>query len=318
MARGRHSRKVRFRRTVVLAAAVIVVAGVLVWALGPWRGGGAVATGASSTTTTSPRTDAPHSTSTTSASTTTSTTGAADPLTGAQSFVTGRAGTISVAVRDLTTGQTWTLGPGTPQDEASVVKVDILETLLAQAGSGGLSSADQGLAQSMIEESDNNAATELWNTVGGDTGVGGYNADVGLADTTPSACVTCPGFPWPGWGLTTTTPSDQLDLLATIVSPNAILGDSQRQQALDLMEHVTPSERWGVTGGVPSQAVVALKNGWLPLNTADTDWQINSIGWVSGLGRNYLIAVLTTGNPSETYGIATIDQVSTDVWDSLG
>jgi hypothetical protein len=32
---------------------------------------------------------------------------------------------------------------------------------------------------------------------------------------------------------------------------------------------------------------------------AGTDWQVDSIGWVSGRGRDYLIAVLSTGNPTE-------------------
>jgi hypothetical protein len=62
---------------------------------------------------------------------------------------------------------------------------------------------------------------------------------------------------------------------------------------------------------------IALKNGWLPLNASDTDWQVNSIGWVSGLGRDYLIAVLSTGNPSEAYGIDTIDELSAIVWRQL-
>ena len=70
---------------------------------------------------------------------------------------------------------------------------------------------------------------------------------------------------------------------------------------MEFMENVTPGQRWGVTGGVPPQAMVALKNGWLPLNSARTDWQINSIGWVKGSGRDYLMAVLTTGTrPSST------------------
>ena len=69
-----------------------------------------------------------------------------------------------------------------------------------------------------------------------------------------------------------------------------------------------------MTGGVPQPATVALKNGWLPLNSARTDWQINSIGWLKGSGRDYLMAVLTTGNPTEQYGIDTINRLSAMVW----
>ena len=92
------------------------------------------------------------------------------------------------------------------------------------------------------------------------------------------------------------------------------LTDAERHFALSLMGNVTPSQRWGVSGGVPAQVTVALKNGWLPLNQAGTDWQINSVGWVSGRGRDYLIAVLSTGNPDEQYGIDTIDQLAAIVW----
>jgi hypothetical protein len=63
---------------------------------------------------------------------------------------------------------------------------------------------------------------------------------------------------------------------------------------------------------------VALKNGWLPLNDDSTDWQINSEGWVSGDGRDYLISVLSTGNPTEQYGIDTISEVSSLIWAALG
>jgi hypothetical protein len=63
---------------------------------------------------------------------------------------------------------------------------------------------------------------------------------------------------------------------------------------------------------------LALKNGWLPLDQAETDWQINSIGWISGPQRDYLMAVLTTGNPTEQYGIDTIDGLSGIVWKNMG
>jgi beta-lactamase class A len=232
--------------------------------------------------------------------------------------VAGRSGTVLAAVYDLNTGQGWTMGQGgEPQNEASIVKVDILETLFAQQR-GGLSATDQALAQQMIEDSDNDAATALWEAVGGASGIRAYNQAVGLTSTTPSSCVQCPGFPWPGWGLTTTTPADQISLLMQLVRPGTSVGTADRDYALRLMENVAPSQRWGVSGGVPAQVTVALKNGWLPLNDAETDWQVNSVGWVSGQGRDYLIAVLSTGNPTEAYGIDTIDQLSAIVWNGLG
>ena len=63
--------------------------------------------------------------------------------------------------------------------------------------------------------------------------------------------------------------------------------------------------------------MVALKNGWLPLGAGNSDWQINSVGWVSGDGRNYLMAVLSTGNPSEQYGIDTLNHLGAMVWSAL-
>jgi hypothetical protein len=237
----------------------------------------------------------------------------------AASYVSGRNGVVLAAVYDLRTGQTWQFGRGQPQDEASVVKLDVLETLLAEQGRSGteLSASDRTLAAQMIEDSDNDAATSLWDAVGGASGIRSFNTSAGLADTVPSSCVNCPGFPWPGWGLSTTVPGDQLTLLRALVEPNSLLTNTERSYALSLMENVTPDQRWGVTGGVPAQATVALKNGWLPLNSANNNWQINSVGWISDGGRDYLIAVLTTGNPTEQYGIDTINQLAAMVWNGM-
>jgi hypothetical protein len=93
-----------------------------------------------------------------------------------------------------------------------------------------------------------------------------------------------------------------------------VLSDASRSYELGLMKDVTSSQAWGVSAGVAPGASVALKNGWLPVNGG---WTINSIGWVSGLGRNYLIAVTTSGNPSMGYGIDSIADVSTAVWNAL-
>jgi beta-lactamase class A len=234
-----------------------------------------------------------------------------------QAYLAGRYGTVRVAVYDLASGQEWSAGDGAAQAEASIVKVDILETLLSQRPEG-LTASDQALAQQMIEDSDNDAATSLWDDVGGAVGIGAYNAQAGLTQTTPSACVECTGFPWPGWGLTTTTPADQIALLRRIVEPGGPLTRAEREYALSLMENVSADQAWGVSGGVPAGVTVALKNGWLPLNDANTDWQINSIGWVSGGGRDYLLAMLSTGNPDEQYGIDTLNSVGSKVWSAMG
>ena len=244
----------------------------------------------------------------------------ADPLSGsAAAYVAGRSGRVLAAVYDVKTGRTWQLGDGTAQDEASVVKLNVLETLLAQQGGGPLTRTDQALAQSMIEDSDNDAATSLWYAAGGADGIGTFNDKAGLTGTTPSRCVACAGFPWPGWGLTTTVPRDQLALLKQLVvpGPHPLLSMAQRSYALSLMENVAADQAWGVSGGVPAGVTVALKNGWLPLNDANTDWQVNSVGWVSGDGRDYLVAVLSTGNPTERYGIDTINGLSSLIWSAL-
>jgi hypothetical protein len=247
--------------------------------------------------------------------------GQRDPFgSAAAAYLPGRAGTVLAAVYDLGTGRTWDLGQGQPQAEASIVKLDVLETLLAeqdQDDGTALSAADRSLTGQMIEDSDNDAATSLWYEVGGPARIRSFNVKAGLSHTALSSCVVCPGFAWPGWGLTTTTPDDQIALLRQLVRPSSLLTRPERDYALSLMEDVTPSQRWGVSGGVPARVTVALKNGWLPLAGTGSDWQVNSIGWVSGGGRNYLMAVLTTGNPTERYGIHTIEALAAMVWQHM-
>ena len=246
--------------------------------------------------------------------------GQAGPLSStAAAYLAGRHGTVIAAVYDVRSGRTWRLGTSNAQPEASVVKLDILETLLARPQGAALSPADQALARSMIEDSDNDAATSLWDEDGGALGLSYYGDRAGLTQTTPSQCVTCAGFAWPGWGLSTTVPEDQLTLLKQLVVPGAspLLSKSARTYALSLMEHVTVGQRWGISGGVPAGVTVALKDGWLPLDAAATNWQVNSVGWVYGDGRDYLIAVLSTGNPTEQYGISTITALSSLVWSAM-
>jgi hypothetical protein len=225
----------------------------------------------------------------------------------ATAYLASRVGDVTAAVYDANTGTTWAWNPGDAQDTASIVKVDIMATAMSEAQSRNqaLPAGEAQLMVPMIEQSDNNAATALWNDVGGPGAVAGFDRTIGMAQTNPS----------PAWGLTTTTAVDQVTLVKDFAYPNWALSNANRAYGLNLMEHVEPAQRWGVTGGVSAGVTVAVKNGWLPFGA---DWQVNSIGWVTGQGRNYVLAVLTRGSPTEGYGIDTIQGLSSQVWSTLG
>jgi hypothetical protein len=237
-----------------------------------------------------------------------------DPLTtkAMRRLLAGRSGQASFAVEDLKTGKEWVLNPGARDQTASIVKADILETLLYQSQERGtpLADAESDTAEDMIEESDNDDASDLWDQIGAAAGLGAYNVKAGLNQTVGGA----DGY----WGETLTSAADQIELLRQLSVPHGLLSAAAVQYQLNLMENIAPGENWGVTGGVPTSGVtVALKNGWVPL-TSGTDWEVNSIGWVRGNRHDYLIALLTAHDPSEDYGINTLDAASKLVYDTLG
>ena len=221
-------------------------------------------------------------------------------------YIARRPGATTAAVYDVKTGQRWGVNWGMRNDTGSIVKVDILETRLHQTH-GHLSDHERQLAKAMIEQSDNDAATALWNEDGADAGVDRYNREVGLRCTSLGQN----GY----WGLTLTCASDQLRLLNRLAEHNRLLTDRSRRYQLYLMRHVISGEAWGVSAGVPHPGVsVALKNGWLPYG--DAPWIVNSVGIIHGDDRYYYIAVLTR-DPTERDGIATIEGISRLVWRNL-
>ena len=160
-----------------------------------------------------------------------------DPLTSLtmRRYLATRAGDVSVAIEDLdeplnTPGRSdaksrsvaksrseaairsdksadyheWLFHPNARDETASIIKVDILETLLHQSR-GALSYDARVTAEGMIDDSDNDDATDLWNADGGGYGVAAYNRAAGLTQTSPNIA----GY----WGLTLTSAADQIKLL---------------------------------------------------------------------------------------------------------
>ncbi|MDQ6948324.1 MAG: hypothetical protein M3256_19190, partial [Actinomycetota bacterium] len=111
-----------------------------------------------------------------------------DPLgTALADFVAARGDNVTAAVYDITTGQTFTFGPGVIEHTASTVKVDILATLLAQAQAAGrgLTAEEQSLAVPMIEQSLDSAASALWSRLGPGA-IGAFERAAGLTQTFPA------------------------------------------------------------------------------------------------------------------------------------
>jgi Beta-lactamase enzyme family len=213
------------------------------------------------------------------------------------------AGTLSVGILDRTTGTAAVYNGGRLFDTASIVKVDILATLLLEHQRNGtaLSAEDQQLATEMIEESDDVAASHLWHDVGGASAIAAANVTLGLRDTAPGK----DGF----WGLTTTDVTDQLALLYDLTSSASPLDAASRSYELGLMENVEADQAWGVTAAATPGTVPAVKNGWLPLSS-DGLWVINSIGVIHHSGQRILVAVLSDNQPSEFVAINQVESAA--------
>ncbi|MBO3747873.1 serine hydrolase [Streptosporangiaceae bacterium NEAU-GS5] len=220
---------------------------------------------------------------------------------------------VTVAVRDLSTGITYVYNPRLRVATASVVKVEILIGLLlkAQQAHRRLTTTEKALAVRMIEHSDNDAATALYNRVGGADAMAWTGRKLALKNTTPGP----PGY----WGATTTSATDQITILAALTTTKTPLTTTNRRYVLHLMSNVTPGQDWGVSaaaekaGKASKHDTIALKNGWLARDADGGRWTINSIGKVG----NLLIAVLSSGNSTMTAGVHTVEHVAAIVAGAL-
>ena len=213
----------------------------------------------------------------------------------------GRVSTVALRVEDRSKDLGCFLNTTMHFDSASVVKVEILGTLLREAETQhrDLTASEIRLARLMITQSDNNAASALWAHVG--RGRLRYFLDRAAMKQTHLG-------PGGYWGLTQITAHDERLLLDLIMYPNPVLDGASRNFALNLMAQVIAAQRWGVPAGAPADLTVHVKNGWLPLATHG--WRIHSIGCFTGHHRGYLIVALTEDNPTMAYGITTIQRVA--------
>ncbi|MBO3680911.1 serine hydrolase [Streptomyces sp. NEAU-YJ-81] len=210
---------------------------------------------------------------------------------------------FSVAVLDPRSGTSGVHGDGS-YATASIVKVGILAALLLRAEAEGrsLTAQERSHAAVMIEQSDNDAATALWQTIGGAAGLDAAHQRLGLTATRAGS--------GGNWGVSLTTAADQLALLRAVFSDDSPLDGGARTYLRALMGRVVDRQSWGVSaaadGGGPG---TRLKNGWMPRDATGL-WVVNSIGEVTADGRAYLVAVLSEGSADLDSGVALVEEVA--------
>jgi beta-lactamase class A len=211
----------------------------------------------------------------------------------ATGYLDSRAGRTAFAVVD-STGRLGGLRTREHFRTASVVKVMMLVAYLQMldARNRGLSSADSSLLYPMIHISDNNAASAVLSIVGG-AAIARVAREAGMDDYAP-------GIGW--WAYTQTSAADQARFLFALphLIPPRFYG-----YARYLMSSIEPSQSWGFPPVARPRWQVFFKTGQLP-----EEGLFNEVGRLERGGVMFTIAVLTTGDPSMSYGQATIEGVA--------
>lgn len=223
---------------------------------------------------------------------------------------TTRGGTMGLVVHDLRNGARLSWRPYT-NESLSTIKVLILVACLRKSQDTGvkLTETQHGQARRMIQSSDNAATDALlaW--------VGTPNVQKAAGLLAMNATVVRGGSAGGWWGYSTTTPADLVTLLDAIALGTPVIHAGHRAYIRHLMSGVVTAQRWGVADPpLPASVYTETKNGWGPLTGG---YRLNSIGRVTGDGRNYTMAILTRSPQGFSYGKETINGLARIVHDAL-
>ncbi|MFT3861764.1 serine hydrolase [Micropruina sp.] len=213
-----------------------------------------------------------------------------DQLQAAISTIAAGHDKLGVAVRDLRSGASWNFRGDVASQSASMAKPMIVSMALRKARADKLQQPlppEQATqATKAITNSDNDSADALWAWAGGRPAYDELAEALGLANTHSAAEKDF-------WSWTWTTPEDQLSFLQQLVTGDTTaLTEAERSYLLGLMGQVQDDQTWGVGAPKSGTVKVALKNGWVQFQSTDNLWAVNSIGHVSGDGRDYLLTIM--------------------------
>jgi hypothetical protein len=181
---------------------------------------------------------------------------------------------------------------------ASVVKSMLLVAYLQDLAfqRRGLDAAGQGLLYPMIHSSDNSAASAV-DAIVGDAGLDRVARQAGMVDFQVAGG-------W--WGFTEISAADMARFF--YVQDRLIPGQFDGY-ARWLLSSIEPSESWGIPAaarGGRDPFAVFFKGGWLPVS----EGLVNQAARLERGTETFAMAVLTTGDPSMSYGEETLAGVT--------
>ena len=199
-----------------------------------------------------------------------------------------RTGDVAFAVR--TGDRFYGYRPDHVEWSASVVKAMLMVAYLDEPSvrARALTTRDTDVLTPMITESDNDAAQEVFDTVG-QGALRALAARVGMSHFATS----------PIWGETQITAADQTRFFLHI---DSYIVARHRPYAMSLLAGIVPSQRWGIGEVAPKGWKLYFKGGW-GYSTGLLDHQVVLL--VRGCAR-ISIAVLTMHDGSHAYGKDTL------------
>jgi hypothetical protein len=214
----------------------------------------------------------------------------------ASRYLGGRAGRTAFAVID-SEGRLSGVHVHWTFVSASVVKAMLLVAYLRRLDARGqhfVDSTSNSFLDPMINVSDNSAATHTWSIVG-DSGLYSVARAAGMTD------FSIVGI----WANAQISAADQARFFFEMDSliPREFVGYARR-----LLSTIAAFESWGIPAVArPMGYAVFFKGGWRSTGLGQL---VHQVGRLERPGRVFSIAVMTDGDPSMGYGIATIEGVT--------
>lgn len=217
------------------------------------------------------------------------------------SVIKRRGGHASVAITDRISRRTLSVRGSVAYQCASIIKVPIVAGLMMRRQNAGatLSAAERELARAAITRSDNDAASQLFDRLGGTEGLISAVGKLGMTGTRPSDF----------WGMTTSTADDQIAMLKAISVRDGLLTRTHQNLLFGWMADVVDGQDFGVPAAGGAATAVYVKDGWFDRDDQGGLWQVNTIGRLVEPGADWIIACLSDHNQTTEAGIAVVEEL---------